>query len=89
MRKKICLLKSEKERTEKVIRKRTHFRSLVEKVEKVVEQHLKENEGGVGMSMMASPQIVSWNETSYEDITEEENEKRMEFRLGFKFISYT
>jgi hypothetical protein len=70
-----------------VIQRRPYFKTLLDKVGKVVLQDLKKNEEGVGRS--ASPQIVFWVESFSEGMIEDKILKTMEFRLDFKFISST
>jgi hypothetical protein len=86
MRELISSSRAERESTQRVIRKRPHFRSLLDIFQQDMQQHLKEN-GDLPWSTVALPQIVSFHETSHQGMDEED--KMTEFIIGFKFISYT
>lgn len=75
-----------------MIRKRGHVKTLLEKLEEVYKKHLEENKENVldfPQSLTASPEIVSWKESSHQDMAEEGEQNITEFTLGFKFINYT
>jgi len=69
-----------------IVKKRPTSKILLERLKEVVRQHLEEGEDfGVEVSAGYS----SWRESNISDLTEEKEEKAIEFSLDFKFISYT
>ena len=78
---------AERESTKRVIQKRRHFQSLLDILKQDAVEHVKENGYFyLPWSMVASPQIVSFQETSGGDM--EGDPKITELGVSFKFISY-
>lgn len=78
---------AERELTKGVTQKRRHFQSLLDILKQDAVEHLKENGYFyLPWSMVASPQIVSFQETSGGDM--EGDPKITELGVAFKFISY-
>ncbi len=69
-----------------IIYNRPQIKTLTQKLEEVVEQHLKEN---LEDCVRASSDISSWKESSEWVIMEDIKTKVVEFTLDFRFISYT
>lgn len=78
---------AERELTKRVTQKRRHFQSLLDILKQDAEEHTKENGYfDLPWSMMASPQIVSFQETFGGDM--EGDPRITELGVAFKFISY-
>lgn len=87
MRELISPSSAERELTKRVTQKRRHFQSLLDILKQDAGEHLKENGYfDLPLSMVASPQIVLFHETSSGDM--EVNPKITELGVAFKFISY-
>jgi ABC-type branched-subunit amino acid transport system ATPase component len=88
MRELISYSSAERESTQRVTQKRRHFQPLLDIFEQGAVEHLQENRDlDLARSMVASPQILAWNETTCEGV--EEKNKITELTVAFKFISYT
>ena len=87
MRELISPCSAERELTKRVTQKRRHFQSLLDILKQDAVEHLKENGYfDLPWSMVASPQIVSFQETSGGDMLGDS--KITELGVAFKFISY-
>ena len=69
-----------------LVKKRPTSKTLLQKLKEVVRQHLEE---GDDFGVEVSAGYSSWRESNISDLTEEKEEKAIEFSLDFKFISYT
>ena len=69
-----------------IIHNRPQIKTLAQKLEGVVEQHLRENPGDC---VRASSEISYWKESSEWVVMEDIKTEVMEFSLEFRFISYT
>lgn len=69
-----------------ILYKCPQVKTLTQKLEGVVEQHLKENPEDC---VRASSDISSWKESSEWVVLEDIRTKVVEFSLDFRFISYT
>jgi len=63
--------------------------TLLEKLERVVKEHFKEDNTLEGSTTaMASADILSWIQINMEDIAKKDEQKITEFSVNFKHISY-
>ncbi len=90
IRKKISSESVQKKCTDTILKKRPYTRTLLEKLEKVVKEHFKDNtlEGNT-TAAMASSDILTWKQIYMEDIGKKDEQKITEFSINFKHISYT
>jgi hypothetical protein len=70
----------------RILRNRSTSGSLLQKLEEVVREHLKEKDD---FRVKVSGDYSSWKESKAEDLMIEKTEKVVKFSVNFEFISYT